>query len=177
MRIQRLDLGVDVVVVPQEDVVLLHPDLSFGEAVGVVMAVLPQMHPDAVVSLVSQVTQRPHDRSRSLPRAVVAALVLLVVLGAAAATAAPEPYDRRWREAIAQLGLQCQHAEVGRECRDRDGTRYRVLAYTRDDGALYVLRSGGDRTYLRVFEEGIPQEWLEQNPDAVVLEGSVTLWR
>jgi hypothetical protein len=90
VRVQRLDVGVDVVVAPEQDLVILHPDLSFGQAVGALQATLPDMHPDAVLRLVAQVTQRPSSRRlrRSLSAMGVLALVLVSVGAYGAAPAA-----------------------------------------------------------------------------------------
>lgn len=52
-----------------------------------------------------------------------------------------------------------------------------MTAYTRSDVALYILRSGSERRYLRAFTDAIPQDWLEQNPNAVVLDDSAAAWR
>lgn len=178
MRIQRLDLGVDIVVVPAQNLVILHPDLSFGQAVGAVMAALPHMHPDAVVNLVSQVTQRPPRVSRAGSLLAAVPLVVLLLVGAAAATsAAPQPYDHRWKDAVAALEMECQEAGRDRTCLGPTGRRYQVTAYTRTDGALYVLRSTSERRYLRAFTDAIPQDWLKQNPNAVVLANSAATWR
>jgi hypothetical protein len=177
MRIQRLDLGIDIVVVPEEDLVILHPDLSFGQAVGAVMAVLPHMHPDAVVNLVSQVTQRPPRASRPVSLlAAVPVLALLLVAVATSASASPQPYDHRWKDATAAMQMRCDRADRGRTCLSRDGTRYQVTAYTRDDGALYILRSTGERRYLRAFTGAIPRDWLDQNPNAAVVDTSAAIW-
>jgi hypothetical protein len=175
VRVQRLDLGVDIVVVPEQSLIILHPDLSFGQAVGAIRAALPDLHTDVVVNLVSQVTQRPQRRrtSRSLlALPVLAALALAALL----VTDGPEPYDHRWRNATAALGLECAEVTDEHVCVASDGARYEVTAWTRTDGALYVLRSEGRRRYVRSFVGQIPTEWLESNPSAVVLSGSTVHW-
>jgi hypothetical protein len=175
VRVQRLDLGVDIVVVPEQNTIILHPDLSFGRAVGAISAALPDMHPDVVVNLVSQVTQRP--RPRRVWRPLLAASVLgVLALGTLLVTDGPEPYDDRWRNAAAVLGLECAEVSAERVCVAPDGARYEVTAWTRSDGALYVLRSEGRRRYVRSFEGDVPQAWLESNPAAVVLSSSTVHW-
>jgi hypothetical protein len=182
MRIQRLDLGVDVVVVADADLVIIHPDLSFGEAVGAVMSVLPGLHPDAVVNLVSQVTQRPRAgrsaRRRTAPllagaaAAVSASLVLAGVL-----LTGPDLYDQRWRSAVAALELDCRPGEdPGWTCVGADGAEYEVTAFSRSDGALYVMRSQQNTRYLRSFHGDIPAAWLDRNPNAVVVDSAAVVW-
>ena len=177
MRVQRLDVGVDVVVVPEQDLVILHPDLSFGQAVGAIQATLPDMHPDAVLSLVAQVTQRPRRRRlrRSLSAVGVLALVLVSV-GAFALLVRPDPYDHRWDSVVAEMQMDCADAGEGPVCVDRQGARYEVTAYTRSDSALYVMRSDGRRRYVRSFEHDVPRAFLENNPSAVVLGRTIVKW-
>jgi hypothetical protein len=177
VRVQRLDLGVDVVVVPEQDLVILHPDLSFGQAVGAIGAALPELHTDVVVNLVSQVTQRP--RSRRRPSALLAVPLLALaalLLGALVLSGGPEPYDQRWHNAVAALDLECDQGSDERMCVAPDGSRYEVTAWTRGDGALYVLRSEDRRRYVRSFLGEVPPEWLRSNPAAVVLSGSTVHW-
>jgi hypothetical protein len=177
VRVQRLDVGVDVVVVPEQDLVILHPDLSFGQAVGALQATLPDMHPDAVLSLVAQVTQRP--RSRRLRRSLVAVGVLALVLasvGAYGLLQRSDPYDHRWDNVVAEMQMDCADAGRGPVCVDRQGARYEVTAYTRSDSALYVMRSDRKRRYVRSFENDIPRDWLEKNPAAVVLGETIVEW-
>ncbi len=61
-------------------------------------------------------------------------------------------------------------------CVDRQGARYEVTAYTRSDSALYVMRSDGQRRYVRSFEHDIPRAFLEKNPSAVVLGRTIVEW-
>jgi len=177
VRVQRLDVGVDVVVVPEQDLVILHPDLSFGQAVGALQATLPDMHPDAVLSLVAQVTQRP--RRRRLRRSLSAAGAVAFVLASVVAYGLLErsdPYDHRWDTVVAEMQMDCAEAGEGPVCVDRHGARYEVTAYTRSDSALYVMRSEGQRRYVRSFEHDVPQAFLEQNPSAVVLGETIVEW-
>jgi hypothetical protein len=178
VRVQRLDVGVDVVVVPEQDLVILHPDLSFGQAVGALQATLPDMHPDAVLNLVAQVTQRP--RRRPLRRSLAPAGVLALVLVSVAAYGLfhrTDPYDHRWDTVVAEMQMNCAEAGEGRVCVDRQGARYEVTAYTRRDSALYVMRSDSKRRYVSSFEQEIPQTWLAKNPSAVVLGETLVEWR
>lgn len=177
MRVQRLDVGVDVVVVPEQDLVILHPDLSFGQAVGALQATLPDMHPDAVLSLVAQVTQRPrsHRLRRSLAAVGVLALVLVSV-GAYALLQPADPYDHRWDNVVAEMQMDCADAGEGPVCVDRRGARYEVTAYTRNDSALYVMRSDGERRYVRSFEHDVPPAFLERNPSADVRGDTIVEW-
>ena len=175
MRVQRLDLGVDIVVVPDRNLILLHPELSFPQAVGAIRAALPDLHPDVVVNLVSQVTQRPHPRRTS--KALLALpLLAALTIGAFVITNTSDPYDDRWRNAVSALELNCDQADDQRVCFAPDGARYEVTAWTRSDGTLFVLRSNGQRSYIRSFGGDIPSDWLGSNPTAVVLSSSTVHW-
>jgi hypothetical protein len=176
VRVQRLDLGVDIVVVPEQDLIILHPDLSFGQAVGAIGAALPELHTDVVVNLVSQATQRPRSRRRPSTTLLAVPLLAVLLLGALVLTGGPEPYDHRWHNAVAALDLECDEGSDERVCVAPDGSRYEVTEWTRGDGALYVLRSEGRRRYVRSFLGEIPPDWLRSNPTAVVLSSSTVHW-
>jgi hypothetical protein len=177
VRAQRLDLGVDVVVVPDKDLLFVHPDLSFGQAVGSVMAALPDMHPDVAVNLVAQVSQRPQPRRFGWRLSATTVAALAAVAGVLVLGQGSDPYGERWKNAVTELGLTCQHAPDQHTCTGEAGTRYQVTAYTRDDGALYVLRSDGNLRYVRAFTEPISAAWREANPAAVPLSSQTATWR
>lgn len=179
MRAQRLDLGVDIVVVPDQDVVFIHPDLSFGQAVGAVSAALPSMHPDAVVALVAQVSQRPQPKPRRAAWRLSAAAgtAVAAVAGLLALGMGSEPYGERWESATREMGLTCRQSAHDHTCRDPHGNSYRVSAFTSDDGALYVLRSEGAIKYVRAFDGGIPTSWMRENPAAVAVGATAATWQ
>jgi hypothetical protein len=175
MRVLRLDLGVDIVVVPDRNLILLHPDLSFPQAVGAIRGALPDLHPDVVVNLVSQVTQRPQPR-RAAKTLLGLTLLTAVFVGAHVMTDLSGPFGGRWRNAVAALELTCDEVDDTRVCTAPDGLSYEVTAWTRSDGALYVLRSDGRRRYVRSFVGDVPATWLRNNPTAEVLSSSTVHW-
>lgn len=86
MKICRRDLGVDIVVLPSRGLVVIHPDLTYGQAMGAVRKALPDMAASAVAELVSRVSRPPQSIDRELHRrtaaGVGAAVAAMILVGA-----------------------------------------------------------------------------------------------
>lgn len=179
MRVQRLDVGADVVHIPTRDLLVIHPDLEYGEALGAVRATCPDMHMDAVVAAVEQVTPRPKpdpkpDRPAYGVRLVstLVALLLSVAIGATSLTpASATMFGDTWASQMQRLGLACEHSGEAKvvTCTEKDGDLTRVAAYRREDATLYVIRRRGPDHCLLIFDtKEAARRWSASRIDAVV---------
>lgn len=148
VHVKRLDLGADVVYVPTRDVLVIHPDLDYAQALGAVMGTLPDLHPDVAVELVEQVTPRPHPEpvrakvARGVFATAVAALIVLVVgLQPAAATAR---FGEVWQQQASAMGLECQEPDDDgvTVCLD-DSRTVRVLGMRYKHADCYLIDRPG----------------------------------
>lgn len=157
MQVKRLDLGVDIVVLPQRRLVVLHPDLDYAESLGAILGTMPDIHIDAAVAMVDQVTPRPREEPpprRSNFRASMVGLIaaLMVVLsGGFVPSSAEADFGPQWRDAADALGLHhCHPSGDHRVCESPKG-RVRVRGYEHAFGDLYVAR-GALSAIVYVFD-------------------------
>lgn len=187
MNVKRLDLGADIVVLPERDLIVLHPDLDYGQSLGAVMGTLPDLHADAAVGLVEQVTPRPRPESEPEPRrrvgwhrALVVVVLAVVMLWAPVtvqpAAAGPE-FGPDWQAAVRSLGMTCfgegaQH----RMCRTRSGERISMRGYRHEDGSLYVSLGADQTKIIFVFDTAsAARRYVAEHP-AAILQGRAVVW-
>lgn len=176
MRVQRLDVGADVVHIPTRDLLVIHPDLEFGEAVGAVKATCPTMHMDAVIAAVEQVTPRPKPKPRTAIRLRLSSLLVAAILslGIGVATlnpAAATMFGDQWASQMARLGLVCEPVDGSTSvaCTEQDGSVTMVAAYRREDRTLYVIRRKGPDHFLLIFDTtNDARRWERNRIDATV---------
>lgn len=186
MQVRRLDLGADVVAIPSRDLLIIHPDLNYAEALGAVSGSLPDLHPDAVVQLVEQVTPRPAQPQRPpllalATRAGSVAVMILFVIGFGVTLIQPVSADMRfgplWQRQMERLGLRCHTSEAGtRVCTSKDRPVVQVEGFSRNHSALYVMRSDGETSYMRIFDsDRAARRWQRHHPN-LEMAGRVVVW-
>lgn len=180
LQARRLDLGADIVAIPSRELVAIHPDLSYAEALGALMGTLPDLHPDVARTLVEQVTPRPRPlpaRRLAASVAVAVTAVLVAVLSPQSATAVAD-FGPAWRAQMAAWGLSCEEGQPGDgawTCTDGE-TVCQVEGFARRGADLYLLDHGSRETRVMIFEtERQARRYAERNPE-VTLTGRVATW-
>lgn len=183
MQVRRLDLGAEVVAIPSRDLLVIHPDLEYADALGAVMGTLPDLHPDAAVALVEQVTPRPEAKPRPVGRILLAACAILIGLATLTVghtpPAAASLYGDLWDRQMAEMGMTCQEAREGvTVCVDGDRDLVRVEGFHRPHSALYVMSGHEDHgcRYMRVFDEEWRAEEFADEHSFATRSGRVVVW-
>lgn len=159
MRVSRLDLGADVVHLPSRDLLVIHPDLDYAESLGAVMGTLPGLHPDVAVSLVEQVTPRPHRPSRMekvgqmAGRAAVSILLAVFTAFTWGSDPAAAAFGPTWAQEMESMGMVCQPPRDGSTtCTSADRRVVLVEGYRRRHATLYLIYRGAGEAHLLVFD-------------------------
>lgn len=167
-----------MIVLPQRQLVVLHPDLDYAEALGALLGTVPDMHPDVARRLVEKVTPRPKPPRTPLRVAVVAALMVALGWAAVPSPATAEPdFGPDWHRTTRALGLDCWGgAENVRVCRYQPGNSFVIRGYRHDTGSLYV--SSGPRGTVIFDFDTVEQarHYAELHPEAELVEPSVVVW-
>lgn len=171
-----------MVVIPSRELVVIHPDLDYAEALGAVMGTLPDLHPDAAKALVDQVTPAPRRAPHPLNRIsiVVCALALALPLaGAVMPAEATATFGPTWKQQMAMLGLECTnevHDRQIRACLDADRDVHHVRGIPRPDGDLYLVSTDSGCHSVKVFDrERDAEEFAAVHPN-VRQAGRVASW-
>ena len=178
MQVKRLDLGADVVYVPTRDILVIHPDLDYAEALGAVAGTLPHLHPDAVKSLVDQVTATPRPEPaepsvwpRVLAQAVVALVTSLLVLlgwGTSTATADGPRWGEIWRAQVKAMGMDCDPVRDSVTTCVAGKHVIRVEGFRHRHADLYLIdRPGPADNEVLVFDDvDRAERWAKRHPEA-----------
>lgn len=183
MNVKRLDLGAEVVHIPSRDLLVIHPDLDYAEAVGAVHGTIPGLHLDTVMQLVEQVTPRPKKPPRRWPAigvrmalASLATLLLVFHFGTNEPAVAGAKFGDVWAGQMNQMGLDCYGTGDTRTCTSKDGGVTEISGYDRKDASLYILRSSAGRSYLLVFDfREAARKWHRKHPE-VAMTGRAAVW-
>ncbi len=160
VNVKRIDLGVDIVALPERNLIVLHPDLTYAEALGAILGVLPDIHPDVARRLVEKVTPRPGRVPVRVVGSLRAAVIVLVAVLAytlyspGSPASASARFGPDWSAATAALGLRCQgDSHTMRTCLASDGDVVTMHGYAHQTGTLYVAQGGDDDAIIFVFDK------------------------
>lgn len=179
--VKRQDLGADVVYLPMRNLLVLHPDLDYGDALAAVFSVLPDLHIDVAQRLVEQVTPRPHPEPRRWPlvglRMALAAMAASLLVTFAHPASAGVEFGPDWRAAISELGLSCSgDRDAVRWCRYGKGEPiFKVRGFRHDNGTLYV-GSGPKGKVIFVFDDLADAEHYVDLHPAALQRGRAVIW-
>lgn len=183
---KRQDLGTDIVVLPARRLVVFHPDLDYAEALGALMATLPDMHPDVAQRTVEKVTPRPRAEDPPLPRRspyrALVAFVVAVLLGwsmvPSPAAAGKPDFGPDWQSVKTALGLTCwgDHPRT-RLCRYEDSTNpFAVRGYRHETGDLYISSGPRGTVVFDFFDPADAEDYLVLHPGAQLHGASTVVW-
>jgi hypothetical protein len=185
-EVKRLDLGADIVLLPERNLIVLHPDLDYAQSLGAIMGTLPGIHPDAARCLVEKVTSRTWvaprgrlGRTWDRVRIVVVAAVLAVAIAVWSTpqtASAHARFGQSWSDAVHRLGLTCQgSSSTERSCVTPAGKPVRIHGYRHEFGSVYVV-TGATTAIIFVFDDpSNADDYARLHPGAKLI-GNTVIW-
>lgn len=158
--VRRQDVGTDVVYLPKRNLLVLHPDLNYGESLAAILTVIPDLHLDVAKRLVEKVNPRLKPEPRRWPMialrmglAALASAAAVLFIGPTMASAEPE-FGPDWQAAVGALGMECHgDREERRLCRYSEGEPwFSMRGFRHESGSLYVS-DGPYAKVIFVFDE------------------------
>ena len=186
-NVRRQDLGTDIVVLPQRSMVVFHPGLDYAEALGALLAAMPDMHIDVAKAVVEKVTPTPRPEKRRWPgifaRMSISAAIAAVATAVFAMFAVPAPANAMpefgpiWSNEIARLGISCEPTDQPdvRDCTNEDGATFEIGGARHETGTLYAS-TGPDATMIFVFDNELDAIRYAALHEQVTRDGRAVVW-